>query len=150
MYILGKNKNKNEFLIYNDFILLIFKINYWKKKYYENILTNCKIKIIKNELGTKLKEKVQWNSIDFIFLNNIFNRFINLNNEIKRLKKDEKKSDLIEKFDGNEKYELLFKQLQKVWCIFNERIILYIGLKRDYFIMNYKFLQFWERFWKKG
>lgn len=134
----------------NDFILLIFKINYWKKKYYENILTNCKIKIIKNELGTKLKEKVQWNSIDFIFLNNIFNRFINLNNEIKRLKKDEKKSDLIEKFDGNEKYELLFKQLQKVWCIFNERIILYIGLKRDYFIMNYKFLQFWERFWKKG
>ena len=138
------------FLIYNDFILLIFKINYWKKKYYENILTNCKIKIIKNELGTKLKEKVQWNSIDFIFLNNIFNRFINLNNEIKRLKKDEKKSDLIEKFDGNEKYELLFKQLQKVWCIFNERIILYIGLKRDYFIMNYKFLQFWERFWKKG
>lgn len=134
----------------NDFILLIFKINYWKKKYYENILTNCKIKIIKNELGTKLKEKVQWNSIDFIFWNNIFNRFINLNNEIKRLKKDEKKSDLIEKFDGNEKYELLFKQLQKVWCIFNERIILYIGLKRDYFIMNYKFLQFWERFWKKG
>jgi hypothetical protein len=111
----------------NDFILLIFKINYWKKKYYENILTNCKIKIIKNELGTKLKEKVQWNSIDFIFLNNIFNRFINLNNEIKRLKKDEKTSDLIEKFDGNEKYELLFKQLQKVWCIFNERIILYIG-----------------------
>ena len=106
--------------------------------------------MIKNELGTKLKEKVQWNSIDFIFLNNIFNRFINLNNEIKRLKKDEKKSDLIEKFDGNEKYELLFKQLQKVWCIFNERIILYIGLKRDYFIMNYKFLQFWERFWKKG
>ena len=127
MYILGKNKNKNEFLIYNDFILLIFKINYWKKKYYENILTNCKIKIIINELGTKLKEKVQWNSIDFIFLNNIFNRFINLNNEIKRLKKDEKTSDLIEKFDGNEKYELLFKQLQKVWCIFNERIILYIG-----------------------
>lgn len=71
MYILGINKNKNEFLIYNDFILLIFKINYWKKKYYENILTNCKIKIIKNELGTKLKEKVQWNLIDFIFLNNI-------------------------------------------------------------------------------
>ena len=85
----------------------------------------------------------------FYFFKQYFNRFINLNNEIKRLKKDEKTSDLIEKFDGNEKYELLFKQLQKVWCIFNERIILYIGLKRGYFIMNYKFLQFWERFWKK-